>query len=82
MAKRRTKKTVSEQTELFPKPRLIRVGKHLIDPNDVAAIVKAGEKKGLFIILLKSQPNAEYPMWVMESELGTLLEQFEIVEND
>lgn len=63
-----------------PKPTLIQIGDSFVDPSDVAAIVKAGSKKGLFIVRLKSQPNAEFPLWVHEKDLTALMGAFNIVE--
>jgi len=62
------------------RPVLVRVGKHLIDPTDVAAITQV--KKGLWVIRLKSQPDMKYPAWAEEDELEKLLEQFNILECD
>lgn len=65
------------------KPILIRVGENLVDPSDVAAICKIGGKhRDLYVIRLKSQPNAEYPFWTTEKELELLLEQFKIIDGD
>lgn len=64
------------------KPILVKIGNSLVDPTDVAAIQKIRSKRDLYVIRLKSQPNADYPIWADENELGSLLEQFEIIEND
>lgn len=70
------------------KPLLIRVGKHLIDPFDVAVITRCrdrrdedGEKYSLYVVKLKSNPNPEYPIWVQTDEaIEVLLEYFNIEE--
>lgn len=64
------------------RPVLVRVGDHLVDPHDVAAIVKVGGHRNLYVLRLKSQPNAPYPMWVKESELSILIAQFDVIEEE
>lgn len=61
-----------------PKPRLVKVGKNYIDPSDVAAVrsVKDGD---LYVVDLKSKPNAEYPIWVDKKHISSLMRHFEIV---
>lgn len=63
------------------KPILVKVGQHLIDPNDVACISRLKSKR-LYIVRLKSQPNMEYPVWVNATEIDGLLEYFDIRVND
>lgn len=63
------------------KPVLVGVGKHLIDPTDVACISNV-RKQGLYIVRLKSQPNMEFPIWVKEREIGALLEYFDLKITD
>lgn len=63
------------------KPKLIHVGDAFVDPTDVAAIVNV--KRDLYVVRLKSQPNAEHPLWVNgEEEIAKLLNHFVIVEED
>lgn len=62
------------------KPTLVQVGRSFVDPTDVAAIVKV--KRRLYVVRLKSQPNAEYPLWVEEKYIQKLMEQFKIIEQD
>lgn len=62
------------------KPILIKVGKHLIDPHDVACISEISKKRDLFIVRLKSQPNMTYPIWASEEEVSPLIERFDIIE--
>jgi hypothetical protein len=63
------------------KKLMIKVGKHIIDPEDVAAITQV-KTKGLFIVRLKSQPNMEYPIWVGKNQIEALLEYFDIKISD
>jgi len=62
------------------KPTLIVVGESMVDPNDVSAIKKIRSKTDLYIIILKSQPNMEFPFWANAAEVATLLEHFRLVE--
>lgn len=59
------------------KPVLIQVGHHLISPDDVASISKI-RNRNLYVVRLKSQPNAEHPCWAKKAELETLLDYFDI----
>lgn len=72
MANRKVAPVVKE------KPILLKVGKHYINPDDVSAIKEA--KRGLYIVKLKSEPNAEWPIWVVGSDVEDLLAFFNIVE--
>lgn len=63
------------------KPILIKVGNHLIDPNDVACVSKVSNGS-LYVVRLKSQPNMEYPIWVKKHQIESLLEHFEILVQD
>lgn len=77
----RCKKAANERKKIFMvkrKPTLVKVGKHLIDPNDVVAISQV--KSHLFIVKLRSNPNPAFPIWVEEKEIGPLLDFFNIVE--
>lgn len=58
------------------KPKLVRIGKHFVDPTDVAGIKNC--KDGLYLLRLKSEPNPEYPMWLSEREVERALEHFDI----
>jgi len=60
---------------------MVKVGNHLIDPNDVACITKIN-KKDLYVVRLKSQPNMEYPIWVGKNEIEALTSQFTLVVSD
>lgn len=57
---------------------LVKAGKHYLNPLDVSNIKEA--KKGLYIIKLKSEPNPEWPIWVEEKDLASLLTHFNIEE--
>jgi hypothetical protein len=63
-----------------PKPKLVRVGKHFISPNDVRGITQV--RDDLYIVKFYSEPNPNYPCWIKASEIGKLLEHFEIVDTD
>jgi hypothetical protein len=59
------------------KPTLIKVGDHYVSIDNVAGFKQA--KKGLYILQLKSAPEAEYPLWVSEKEMEAALPYFNIV---
>jgi len=63
------------------KKTLIKVGEHMIDPEDVACITKV-KSKDLYVVRLKSQPNMEYPIWVGRNQINALVENFNIVSSD
>jgi hypothetical protein len=74
------------------KPTLVKIGYHYIDPNDVASITKCrkkvideetGEeferKEQLYVVKLKSNPNPEFPIWVVgQTQIQKLLDYFDI----
>lgn len=63
------------------KPRMIQVGSHLINPNDIACISRV--KRGLYIVKRLSEPNPTFPIWVRgEAELKALLDEFDIKVNE
>src|SRR5678815_1710199 len=79
----RVRNGVVQKETVMPKvrdtrPTLVQVGKHLIDPLDVASITNV--RKDLYVVRLKSQPNAEFPCWVEEKHIGNLIAQFRIIE--
>lgn len=76
MLKKKKNKTVRSSN----KKTLIKVGKHLIDPQDVAGI--SNVKNNLYVIRLFSAPNPTYATWATESEIGVLLKRFNIVVED
>lgn len=59
------------------KPTLIKIGKHYLDPNNVAGIKQA--KDGLYIIMLKTEPEPQYPLWLSERDLHKALDFFDII---
>lgn len=73
-----TKKRKSNALQF--RPTLIVVGESMVDPKDVAAIKKVRSKTDLYVIVLKSQPNMEFPFWANGQEVAKLLEHFNIVE--
>lgn len=58
--------------------KLIQVGKHFLDPNDIIGLKNA--KDDLYIVKLRSEPNPEWPLWVRERDLGLILQHFELIE--
>lgn len=66
-------------TKLNKKPTLIKVGKHYISIDDVSCIKQANAK--LYIVKLRSEPNAEWPIWVEKNDIADLLEHFNIIES-
>jgi len=61
------------------KPSLVLMGEHMIDPTDVACIKKVRSKDDLYIVVLKSQPNMEFPMWANGEQVAMLVKHFNIV---
>jgi len=59
------------------KPTLIKVGEHYVSTDNVAGFKQA--KRGLYILQLKSSPEAEYPLWITENELAKALPFFNVV---
>jgi hypothetical protein len=60
------------------KPKLVRCGKTLINPLDVREIKQV--KRGLYIVKFISDPNPDYPCWVLEADIEPLIKQFEVIE--
>lgn len=79
-AKRKTTTTIRTRILDMSKPTLVVVGESMVDPKDVAAIKKIRSKDDLYIIILKSQPNMEFPMWANAEEVAALMKHFNIVE--
>lgn len=59
------------------KQAFIQVGEHLINPEDVAGIKHA--KRDLYILMLRSQPNPEFPIWIKEKDMELICKYFNIV---
>jgi hypothetical protein len=62
------------------KPQLVKIGKHYLDPSNVAGIKEA--KEGLYIIMLHSSPNPEYPLWLSEKSLERAKQYFDILGDE
>jgi len=62
------------------KPQLVKIGKHYINPKNVAGIKEA--KEGLYIIMLLDQPNPEFPLWLSERGLEKAKQYFDILGED
>lgn len=73
-------KRIRKSTVKTVKPTLIVVGESFVDPNDVSVIKKIRSKTDLYIIHLKSQPNAQFPMWANGEEVALLIKHFNIIE--
>jgi hypothetical protein len=58
------------------KPNLVKIGDHYLDPEMIAGIKQA--KKGLYIIMLKNEPEPQYPLWLSERELEAAKPYFDI----
>jgi len=71
----------NKMTKKLKLPLLIKVGNHLIDPNDVSCITRIKDRN-LYVVRLKSQPNMEYPIWVKKNEIAALTTHFEIIIDD
>jgi hypothetical protein len=67
---------VARQSKQLQLPLLIKIGQHYIDPNDVAGIKHAKDK--LYIIMLKSSPEPQYPMWIKERDFEIAKQYFKI----
>lgn len=59
-----------------PKPNLVKIGDHYVDPNLVACFKQA--KKGLYIMQLKNEEERQYPLWVSEKEVEAALKFFDV----
>jgi hypothetical protein len=59
------------------KQTLVRIGKHYVDPHDVIGIKHA--KDGLYIILLKSDPEPQFPLWLKARDFEKAKDYFNIV---
>jgi len=59
------------------KPQLVKIGKHYIDPKNVAGIKEA--KEGLYIIMLRDQPEPQFPLWLSERALEKAKQYFDIL---
>jgi hypothetical protein len=59
------------------KHTLVKIGRHYIDPNDVMGIKCA--KDGLYIIVLRSDPEPRYPLWLKERDFEHAKEHFNII---
>lgn len=69
-----------QQNNLFPedeKPLLVKIGKHYVAPDNVAGIKQA--KDGLYIILLKTEPEPAFPLWLKERDLEKAKQYFTIL---
>lgn len=68
------------------RPLLVKVGNHLINPNDVRNISRVKvtmdddfERKPLYIVKFISDPNPEYPIWIRgEENIKKLTKHFRI----
>jgi len=59
------------------KPQLVKIGKHYVDPENVAGIKQAEED--LHILMLRTEPEPQYPLWLNERELNHALQYFDIL---
>ena len=59
------------------KPHLVRVGDHYLDPANVCGIKMA--KKGLYIVMLRSNPEPDYPIWITVNEWDEAKHFFDIL---
>jgi hypothetical protein len=59
------------------KPQLVKIGKHYLAPDNVAGIKEA--KEGLYIIMLRDQPEPQFPLWLSERGLEHALQFFDIL---
>lgn len=63
------------------KQTLIKVGNHLINPNEVRSISEV--KKNLYIIRFCNENNPQYATWVdNEKDIAVLLRHFNIIVED
>lgn len=72
---------VNKKKKSVKKPVLIKVGRHYISPTDIRCIseVKGGR---LYIVKFYSEPNPDFPVFVEPKDIGTILNQFNIVVSD
>lgn len=67
---------------LRDKPEMLQIGQHLISPDDIAGVKRASITKNLYILILKSQPNPEWPIWITEKDMKCLVKHFNIICTD
>lgn len=58
------------------KPRLVAIGNHFLDPKNISGIKQA--KEGLYIIMLRDQPEPEFPLWLTERQFERARKYFDI----
>ena len=56
---------------------LVRLGEHYLDPKNVAGVKHC--KKGLYIIMLHSDPEPQYPLWLSAVEFEEAKQYFKII---
>lgn len=61
-------------------PELVKIGKHYLDPSQVAGFKQA--KEGLYIIVMKDSPELQYPLWVSQRSMEKALKYFNILNVD
>jgi len=62
------------------KPILIKCGDNYINPNDVSLIRRIVKgNKSLYLVKFLSNPNPEFPTWVRDNEIESLLNHFNII---
>jgi len=59
------------------KPKLVKIGKHYLEPSQVAGFKQA--KTGLYLIVLKESPEMQYPLWVSETSMLKALKYFNVL---
>jgi hypothetical protein len=62
------------------KPTLVKIGKHYVNPENVTGIKQA--KEGLYIIMLKDNPEPSFPLWLSGRALESAKKYFEILGED
>jgi hypothetical protein len=79
--------TKSTKKKIDDRPKLVKIGKHLINIQDVSRITQIKRRdeesgKKLFVIKFTSDPNPEYPCRIDETDIAFLISQFNVIVDD
>jgi hypothetical protein len=64
--------------KIHPKPKLIKIGDHFVDPNEVLGFKRANEE--LYILKLRSEPESIHPLWIKVEDMEKALKHFEVIK--
>lgn len=63
------------------KPKLVKVGRHFINPADVSGIREVTTRNGtrMYIVDRISCPSPSFALWVEKEDISLLLHEFDLV---